>query len=142
MGKRGRQEGQGPHQKKGKKTKTAIVAAGDDDDKESFAFTCTSDFINVAEALSIPKSRLGTCMDSGASQVYFPDRSKFANYRMVDHSITTADGRKLKAIGMGDLDIELLNGLKTMNMTFKDTVHAPDMAFTVISISRLYKSGY
>ena len=67
-------------------------------------------------------------MDSGASRVYSPDRSKFANYRMVDRSITTADGRKLKAIGMGDLDIELPNGLKTTNMTFKDAVHAPDMA--------------
>ena len=61
---------------------------------------------------------------------------------MVDRSITTADGRKLKAIGMGDLNIELLNGSKTTNMTFKDAVHAPDMAFTLISISRLDKSGY
>ena len=81
-------------------------------------------------------------MDSGASRVYSPDRSKFANYRSVDRSITTADGRKLKAIGMGDLDIELPNGSKTTNMTFKDAVHAPDMAFTLISISRLDKSGY
>ena len=61
---------------------------------------------------------------------------------MVDRSIITADGRKLKAIGMGDLDIELPNGLKTMNMMFKDAVHAADMAFTLISISRLDKSGY
>ena len=138
----GGREGQGPHQKKSKKTETAVVAAGDDDDKELFAFTGTSDFTNVAEALSVPKSKLGTCMDSGASQVYSPDCSKFANYRMVNRSITTADGRKLKAIGMGDLDMELPNGLKTTIMTFKDTVHAPDMAFTLISISRLDKSGY
>ena len=61
---------------------------------------------------------------------------------MVNRSITTADGRKLKAIGMGDLNIELPNGLKTTNMTFKDAVHAPNMAFMLISISRLDKSGY
>ena len=81
-------------------------------------------------------------MDSGASRVYSPDHLKFANYRMVDSSITMADGRKLKAIGMGDLDIELPNGSKTTNMMFKDAVHAADMAFTLISISRLDKSGY
>jgi gag-polypeptide of LTR copia-type len=62
----GGKEGQGPRskQKKGKKAEAAVVAAVDDDDKELFAFTCTSDFANVAEALQVPKSRLGTCIDS------------------------------------------------------------------------------
>ena len=137
----GGKEGQGPRQKKGKKTESAVVAAADDD-KELFAFTCTSDFANVAEALHVPKSRLGTCIDSGASQVYCPDRSKFANYKVIDRSVTTADGSQLKAIGMGDLEMELPNGSTTMNMTFKNAVHAPDMAFTLISISRLDKAGY
>src|SRR6202789_2679990 len=137
----GGKEGQGPRQKKGKKTESAVVAAADDD-KELFAFTCMSDFANVAEALHVPKSRLGTCMDSGASQVYCPDRSKFTNYKSMDRSVTTADGSQLKAIEMGDLEMELPNGTKTTNMTFKNAVHAPDMAFTLISISRLDKAGY
>ena len=138
----GGKEGQGPKQKKGKKTEAAVVAATDGDNKELFAFTCTSDFANVAEALQVPKSRLGTCIDSGASRVYLPDQLKFANYRTIDHSITTADGRQLKAIGMGDLEMDLLNGSKTTNMTFKDAIHSPNMAFTLISISRLNKAGY
>ena len=74
--------------------------------------------------------------------MYSPDWSKFANYRTIDCSITTADGWQLKAIGMGDLKMDLLNGSKTMNMTFKDVIHSPDMAFTLISISRLNKAGY
>ena len=71
-------EGQGPKQKKGKgkKSEMATVAAVDDDNKELFAFTCTSDFENVAEALQVPKSCLGMCIDSGASRVYLPDSSK------------------------------------------------------------------
>ena len=141
----GGKEGQGPKQKKGKKTETAVVAATGGDNKELFAFTCTSDFANVAKALQVPKLRLGTCIDSGVSRVYSPDRPdwlKFANYRTIDHSITTADGRQLKAIGMGDLEMDLLNGSKTTNMTFKDAIHSPDMVFTLISISRLDKAGY
>jgi hypothetical protein len=138
----GGKEGQGPKQKKKpKKTESAIVAA-DDDDKELFAFTCTSDYANVAENLQVPKSRLGTCVDSGASRDYSPDRSKFQNYKAIKRSITTADGRKLKAIGMGDLEIDLPNGSKSTKTVFKNAIHAPDMAFTLISISRLDKAGY
>ena len=138
----GGKEGQGPRQKKGKKAETATVAAVDDDDKELFAFTCTYDFANVAEALQVPKSRLGTCIDSGASRVYSPDRSKFTNYKSIDRRITTADGRQLKAIGMGDLEMDLPNGSKTTQMIFKNAIHSPEMAFTLISISRLDKAGY
>ena len=54
----GGKEGQGPKQKKGKgkKSEMATVAVVDNDDKELFAFTCTSDFANVAKALQVPKS--------------------------------------------------------------------------------------
>jgi hypothetical protein len=43
---------------------------------------------------------------------------------------------------MGDLHLELLNGLGKMKTVFKNAIHAPDMAFTLISISRLDKAGY
>ena len=107
-----------------------------------FAFTATSDFANVAEAIQVPRSRLGTCIDSGASRVYSPDKSKFSNYKPIDRSITTADGRELKAVGMGDLEIDMPNGSKTTTVTFKNAIHAPQMAFTLISISRLDKAGF
>ena len=76
------------------------------------------------------------------SEVYCPDQEKFANYKQIDWSITTADGRKLKAIGMGDLEIDLPNGSKVMKTMFKDAIHAPDMAFTLIAISKLDKAKY
>ena len=111
----GGKEGQGPKQKKGKgkKSEMATIAAVDDDDKELFTFTCTSNFANVTKALQVPKSQLGTCIDSGASRVYSPDSSKFANYKSINRSITTADGRQLKAVGMGDHEIDRLNRSKT-----------------------------
>jgi hypothetical protein len=138
----GGKEGQGPRQKKGKKAETAVVAAANNEDNELFAFTCTSDFANVAEALQVPKSRLGTCIDSGASSVYSPDRTRFTNYKTIDRKITAADGRQLKAIGMGDLEMELPNGSGTTKMKFEQAIHAPEMAFTLISISRLDQAGY
>ena len=85
---------------------------------------------------------LGSCINSGASEVYCPDQEKFANYKQIDQSITTADGRKLKAIRMGDLEIDLPNGSKVTKTMFKDAIHTPDMAFTLIAISKLNKAKF
>jgi hypothetical protein len=43
---------------------------------------------------------------------------------------------------MGDLEMELPNGSGTTKMKFEQAIHAPDMAFTLISISQLDKAGY
>ena len=43
---------------------------------------------------------------------------------------------------MGDLHIELPNGLGRTKMVFKNTIHTPNMAFTLISISQLNKAGF
>ena len=42
---------------------------------------------------------------------------------------------------MGDLHLELPNRSKTMKVTFKNAVHSPTMAFTLLSISKLNTSG-
>ena len=141
MGERGKQ-GRARSQAKERKSEMATIVAVDDNDKELFAFTCTSDYANVAEALQVPKSWLGTCINSGASRVYSPDSSKFANYKSINCSITTVDGQQLKAVGMGDLKIDMPNGSKTTTMTFKNAIHAPQMAFTLILISKMDKAGY
>jgi hypothetical protein len=53
-----------------------------------------------------------------------------------------ANSRTLKAIGSGDLHLELPNGLGKTKIVFKNTIHTPDMAFILISISRLDEAGY
>jgi Reverse transcriptase (RNA-dependent DNA polymerase)/gag-polypeptide of LTR copia-type/GAG-pre-integrase domain len=145
----GGKEGQGPRQKKKKSEKsdktekadeTAVVA--NDGDDGLFAFTCTSDYKEVANAIKVPKSRMGGCVDSGASRDYSPDREKFSNYQTIDRDITTADGSIVKAIGMGDLHIDLPNGSKRTAFIFKNAVHSPDLAFTLISVRRLDNAGY
>ena len=140
--KSGGKEADAPWKKKDKKSETATVAAVNDDDNDLFAFTCTSDFANVAESSKILKSKFGTCVNSRASNDYSPDRTRFTNYREVERDITTADGRILKAIGMGDLHLDLPNGSKKTQAVLKNTVHAPKMAFTLLSISKLDKADH
>ena len=139
----GGKEGQGPRQtnKKDKQPETAVVAVKDDKNK-LFAFTCTSDYAAVVEKLNLPKSKLGMCVDSGASHDYCLDWSKFVNYQTVERTIMTANGKSMKATGRGDLQLELPNGSKKSKMLFKNAIHALEMAFTLISISRLNKAGF
>ena len=62
----------------------------------------------------------------------------FINYSPINNTtITTADGHKLKALGKGDVQIELPNGMKRTKTILKEAIHAPDMAFTLISVGWL-----
>ena len=137
----GGKEGQAPWQNKGKQKEMATIAAAKEEDKEMFAFTCTSDYTDVAVATPIPKSSFGTCVNSGASNDYSPDWTKFSNYKEIDRDITTADSCIVKAIGLGDLHLELPNGSKTTKVIFKNAIHSPTMAFTLLSISKLDTLG-
>ena len=65
-----------------------------------------------------------------------------SRYRLNNRDITTADGWTLKVVSMGDLQLDLPNGSKQMQAVFKDAVHAPEMAFTLLSISKLDKLGH
>jgi hypothetical protein len=53
-----------------------------------------------------------------------------------------ADGRMLTTASVGDLHIDLPNGLDKTKTILKNAVHAPDMAFTLISISQLDKARF
>ena len=110
----GGKEGQAPWQKKGrgkeKQVDNATVADAESEDKEFFAFTCISDSANVAEAIQVPRLRLGACMDSGASWMNCPEGERLAK------SWSTDVGRRLETVGMEDLEIRS----KTVE---RDTVH-------------------
>jgi gag-polypeptide of LTR copia-type/GAG-pre-integrase domain len=140
----GGKEGQGPLQRRkgnAKEPDTAVVAA-DDDNNKLFTFTCTSDYAAVANGLDILKSKLGTCIDSGATHNYCPNHSKFSNYQSIECKITMADGWSLSTIGIGNLHVKLPNGSQKTKIMFKGAIHAPEMAFMLLSISRLDKAGY
>ena len=69
----GSKEAKAPWKQKGKKPEVATVAVANDDENDLFAFTCTSNYVNMAESLKFPMSKYWTCIDSGASNDYSPD---------------------------------------------------------------------
>ena len=137
----GGKEGQGPRSQRGKREEkrpeTAAIVDTRHNVDDLFMFTCTSDYADVTNALNIPKSQLGTCIDSGASHHYSPHHNAFTDYPIHNWGIMTADGQKLKAVGMSNIVIELPNGAKRTKIILKDTIYTPDMAFTLISVSHL-----
>jgi transposase InsO family protein len=71
-----------------------------------------------------------------------PFRHCFANYRSIPpRPITAANKRIFYAIGTGDLQIDVPNGDMTTPVLLKDTLHAPDMALTIVSIGRITGTG-
>ena len=81
--------------------------------------------------------------DSGASRHMSPFGRRFLNYRPIPpRAITAANKKVFYAIGTGDLEIEVpLYGNCTTPVLLRDTLHAPDMAMTVVSIGRITSAG-
>ena len=123
-------------EEKDEKTESAAVAVDKDID-ELFTFTCTSDYATAANDPAIVNLKLVACVDSGASHDYCPEHLKFANYRSINRDIMAANGKSIKAVGMGDIYLDLPNGTKQTKTLFKNAIQAPSMAFTLISTSRL-----
>ena len=62
---------------------------------------------------------------------------KFINFSSIlEQPVVTADGHLLKAVGIGDVQIELLNGTGKMQTLLREVIYVPEMAFTLISISQ------
>ena len=109
---------------------------------ENFALVVTSDF--QAEALTTGVAKCGTIIDCGASNHFSPEREKFLNYRELSPiPIKAADGRIFHALGKGDMKVSLPMGEnnKPTTVTLKDTFYSPQMAFTLISVTRMTKAG-
>jgi hypothetical protein len=81
--------------------------------------------------------------DSGASRHMLPFLHRFKNYRSTPpRAITAANKRTFYAIGTGDLQVDVPNGGATTQVLLRDTLHAPEMALTIISIGRITSAGH
>ena len=80
--------------------------------------------------------------NSRASRYMSPFIHCFTNYHSIPpHPITAANKCIFYAIGTGDLQINVPNGQGTIPVTLCDTLHAPDMALTIVSIGWIINSG-
>ena len=80
--------------------------------------------------------------DSGALRHMSPFIHCFSNYHSIPpHLIVAANKRTFYAIGTGDLRIDIPNGDSTNPIILCDTLHAPDMALTIVSIGCITSIG-
>ena len=80
--------------------------------------------------------------DSGASRHMSPFIHRFSNYHSTPpRPIIAANKRTFYAIGTGDLRIDVPNGNSTTPVILRDTLHAPDMGLTIVSIGRITSTG-
>ena len=81
--------------------------------------------------------------DSGASRHMSPFRHKFATYQSIPpRAVITADKRLFHAEGVGDLQIEVPNGKSSTSVLLKDTLYAPQIGLTIVSVGRIASAGY
>jgi hypothetical protein len=104
------------------------------------AFFCSSTYEDLDASLShIPETCWGAIIDSGASRHFCSDQKRFTNLESINKSVTTADGHTFQALGVGDIHIDLPNGQTKTTVTLKNTLYAPNIHFTLISLSCIVK---
>ncbi|CDO78280.1 hypothetical protein BN946_scf184674.g2 [Trametes cinnabarina] len=76
--------------------------------------------------------------DSGATRHMSSYRDKFINYVEISpRSIQAADDHVFKAVGKGDMYVDLPNGTGSTRVLLRDVLYAPTMGVTLVSISRI-----
>ena len=109
---------------------------GDDDD-ELYAAAA------VVEALATPTDAPSEIYDSGASRHMSPFRELFTTFRTIPtRHIRAANSHNFQAYGIGDVIVEVPNGDKMSKLLLKDTLYAPQMHATLISLGKFDDAGY
>jgi hypothetical protein len=137
----GGKEGQGPR----KKRQDGAAGADEQVQPDIEAWAAIEEISDPADQSSFackPRAE-SELYDSGASCHMSPFRHQFISYRQIaPRPIMAADKRLFFATGMGDLRIQVPNGESFTPVTLRDTLFAPEMALTVVSISRITKAGF
>jgi len=87
-----------------------------------------------------PAPSMGWIINSGAGQHLCGNRNTFSTYTNISkvQEITIADGTKIKAEGVGTIEIVS----QESSITLKDVWHVPDIGGNRLSVSRMVDAGY
>ena len=143
----GGKEGQVPFQKKQSKSKKKKGKM-----KVNVANESSSDELDEPIALmnfnctALIKDSTGTTqiLDTGASSHMTPHKNLLANYSEFSkpRKICAANKGTFEALGIGTLIMPTKIHGKNMRIMLRDTLYAPDIAFTLISIGKCNDAGY
>jgi len=144
----GGKEGQGPRRRQGS-TQANAAAVSEKPEDESWAIieVINDEDDTMAATTTTTTTRTDDrshteLYDSGTSRHMTPHRDKFITYQRIGpRPIVAADKGVFYAIGKGDMRIQVPNGQKTTEVLLRNTLHAPDMGLTVISVGRIANAG-
>ena len=81
-------------------------------------------------------------IDSGASQHICGTADWFVSYRPITgKSVAIANGHRIPAVGCGDIKVDILLNGRSETGVFRDVLHAPGMAYNLLSVTRLTEAG-
>ncbi len=116
----------------------ATIKEIDDEDMEYISQTAYKAIQQTIPSLAVEIE----LYDSGASRHMSPHGHKFTNYRTIPPCpITAANKNIFHAVGLGNLGINVPNGSTTTPIILCNTLHAPNMALTIISVGHIIDTG-
>ena len=82
--------------------------------------------------------------DSGATRHISPYKIDFIDYAPLSPPVllNTANQQRFQAIGLGSLPIQVPNGDGNSELTLRGVLHAPSVAYTLVSLGALDDEGY
>jgi len=81
--------------------------------------------------------------NSGASHHMSPFCEQFVTYHKIPaHPITAVNNCVFYTVGMGDLQIQVLNGASLSKVLLRNALHAPEMGLTVVLIGHIVKASF
>jgi Pol polyprotein, beta-barrel domain len=110
---------------------------------EGFAFTTMFPRTTLALGMSQLMGREVDVYDLGASGHMSPNRHRFTTFKEITpRTINAVDKTIFKAVGVGNMRIGIPNGKTTTYITLRGVLNCPDLAFTLISLTRCDAAGF
>lgn len=82
-------------------------------------------------------------LDSGCSAHMSPDKNLFINYEEVTNEyVTVGDGKRLKAVGKGKIDVSAFNGDNYLPTSLSDVLYVPELTKNLFSMRCALDKGY
>ena len=97
--------------------------------------------ITPVEEEHTPRTEL---YDSGATRHISPYKADFTSYKTLSPPayLNTANQQRFPAIGEGNLVVQVPNNGTESSLTLRNALHAPAVAYTLVSIGALDEEGY
>jgi len=118
-----------------------VVRNGDGYIDNTFSTTMSFGITNTT--MSKDPSERVEVYSSGATCHMSPYIDAFTEFEFIQpRLISTVDNRTFEAVGKGNLRIKIPNGDEFTSVTLRDVLYAPNVAFTLVSLSRADRAGY